>query len=365
MKRKRNNKGQRRGWVMFAAAMVGAAALAQSSLGDDIVLRGSVRMQAGAETVTLGDIAELTGPAAERLAGTVVGSIPGGAEALEITVGDVRQRLDDAGAHWGRIQLSGGRVIVRPAVPAAATPPLAMTPIAIDPPATSREVEVPTTVRELAADLVDRPTLRGTLARMFVESLGVDPNRLRLAFNDHRTGLLETDASAARFEIRPLGLLASDRVEFKVRQWADGHIEQQSSITVLPMLNVDVALPKRDITRGEQIRAEDLTVEPRWLLPSQANAMTGLVQAVGRIADDRLKAGEPVLERHVKHEQVIKRGDRVMVRCLVGGVVISLEAEARSEGAAGETVELRKLGERDTFMATATGPGAAVLDLSR
>jgi hypothetical protein len=54
-----------------------------------------------------------------------------------------------------------------------------------------------------------------------------------------------------------------------------------------------------------------------------------------------------------------------MVRCLVGGVVISLEAEARTEGAKGDRIELRKLGERDTFMATATGPGAAVIDLSR
>jgi flagella basal body P-ring formation protein FlgA len=350
---------------MYAVAMIGAAALARSSLGDEIVLRGSVRMKAATEAVTLGDIAELTGPEAERLGGIVVAEIAEGAEAVEITVGDVRRRLDDAGAHWGRIQLSGGRVIVRPAMSATTAPPLAMTPVAIDAPAKTRRGEAPATIRELAADLVDRPTLRGTLARMFVESLGIDPARLRLAFNDHNANLLDTDANAARFEIRPLGHMASDRVEFSVRRWADGHIEQRYSITVLPMMNVDVAVPRRDIARGEQICEADLAVEERWLVPSQANSMSSLVQAVGQVADDRLEAGDPVRVRHIKREHVIKRGDRVMVRCLVGGVVISLEAEARSEGAAGETVELRKLGERDTFMATATGPGAAVIDLTR
>ena len=54
-----------------------------------------------------------------------------------------------------------------------------------------------------------------------------------------------------------------------------------------------------------------------------------------------------------------------MVRCLVGGVVISLEAEAKSDGAEGEKIELRKLGERDTFLGTVAGPGSALIDLSR
>ena len=53
-----------------------------------------------------------------------------------------------------------------------------------------------------------------------------------------------------------------------------------------------------------------------------------------------------------------------MVRCIVGGIVISLEAEARGHGAEGDTIELRKLGERDTFIATVTGPHAAVMDLN-
>jgi flagella basal body P-ring formation protein FlgA len=356
---------RRRAVVVYVAAAVGAAALAQAGLGDEIKLKGSVRLEPAATAVRLADIAELVGPDAQHYAETIVAELPDGAEAVEISIRQVRSKLADAGAHWGKIQLSGRTIIVRPAVARAAAPPLTMTPVAIEPPAEPRRTDAPTAIYELAADLVDLATLRGTVARMLVDGLGIHPQKLRVIFNDHNASLLDADQDASRFEIQPLGILASDRVELSVRAWAQGRIEQRYSLTVRPMVNIDVAVPRRDIARGEQIRAEDLSVESRWLVPSQANTMSSLVKAVGRVADTRLKAGEAVRTRHIKREHVIKRGDRVMVRCLVGGVVLSLEAEARTEGAQGDRIELRKLGERDTFMATAAGPGAAVIDLSR
>ncbi len=109
----------------------------------------------------------------------------------------------------------------------------------------------------------------------------------------------------------------------------------------------------------------DCAVERRWIPPIQASMLCGFVEAVGRIASMQLRAGDVLKKKHVKREVLVSRGDRVMVRCLVGGVVLSLEAEARSNGAEGESVELRKLGERNTFMATIVGPGSAIVNLSR
>jgi flagella basal body P-ring formation protein FlgA len=350
---------------VYIVAVVAAAALAHTVGADEITLKGSVRLESGAKTVRLGDIAELSGPDAQRFAETVVAEAPGTTAPLEITVRQVRAKLADAGAHWGRIQLSGRTVIVRPAAPRAAAPPLAMTPVAVEPPADAEPVGPPAVAYELAADLVDLATLRGTMARMFVDALGVAPQKLRLVFDDRSRALLDTDQDAFRFELQPLGSLAADRVELNVRAWSEGRIEHRHAITVRPTINVDVALPRRDMARGEQIGAEDLSVEARWLAPSQAALLSSMVHAVGRVADTRLKAGDPLRARHIKREHVIRRGDRITVRCLVGGVVISLEAEARSEGAKGDRIELRKHGERNTFMATATGPGTAVIDLSR
>jgi flagella basal body P-ring formation protein FlgA len=359
------SRARRRARVVYIVAVVAAAALAHTVAADEITLKGSVRLEAGAQTVRLGDIAELSGPDAQRFADTVVAGAPGTTEPLEITVRQVRTKLDDAGAHWGKIQLSGRTVIVRPAAPRAAAPPLTMTPVTIEAPADPQVARAPAVRYELAADLVELATLRGTVARMFVDGLGVSPQKLRLVFDERSAALLDTPEDAFRFEIEPLGSLAADRVELNVRAWSEGRIERRHALTVGPTVNVDVAVPGRDIARGEQLREEDLTVEARWLAPSQAALMSSLVQAVGRVADSRVKAGDPLRAKHIKRQHVIKRGDRVTVRCLVGGVVISLEAEARSEGAEGDRIELRKHGERDTFMATATGPGSAVIDLSR
>jgi flagella basal body P-ring formation protein FlgA len=345
---------------------VAVGALARASCADEITLKGSVRLKEAADTVRLADIAEVSGPDAQRLAETVIAAAPAQAEALEITVRQVRARLDEAGAHWGKIQLQGRTVIVRPAPPRAAAPPLTMTPVAIEPAAAPKPAGPAAPAYALAADLVELPTLRGAVARLFVDGLGVPPPKLRLVFDEASSGLLDTDQNAFRFEIQPLGHLAAPRVELNVRAWsAEGRIEQRHWISVKPTVNIDVAVLRRDLARGEEIRDEDLTVEARWLPPSQAAQMSSRVQAVGRVADTRLKAGDALRATHIKREHVIRRGDRVMVRCLVGGVVISLEAEARTDGAKGDRIELRKHGERDTFMATATGPGEAVIDLSR
>jgi hypothetical protein len=205
MNKKHQIKKRRRGWVVYLAAIVGAAAAAQVSLGDEITLKGSVRLKEGAETVRLADIAELTGPNAQRFAETSVAEVSDSAEAIEITVRQVRSRLDDAGAHWGLIQLNGRTVIVRPAASRAATPPLTMTPVAIEQPAAPQRAIRTAATYEVAADLIGLTTLRGTLARMFVEGLTIHPKKLRLVFGDHNAELLETDANAARFEIQPLG----------------------------------------------------------------------------------------------------------------------------------------------------------------
>lgn len=52
------------------------------------------------------------------------------------------------------------------------------------------------------------------------------------------------------------------------------------------------------------------------------------------------------------------------VDCLVGGGVLSTQAVAVNDAAAGDMIELRKGRERETFTARAVGPGKAVLDQS-
>ncbi len=352
--------------LSVGGALMTVVVIATAGYADEIALKGSVRLRDDDQVVRLGHIAELTGPFAERLADTPIAEAPQGDEVLELSVREVRHTLDVAGAHWGKVQLNGRRVVVRPHYAGDARPPLAMEATSIDkaPRQDSRRPAAAASPYDYAADLIDRHTLRGNIAAIVARGLGVEPSKLRLIFDHRDVELLNTSLDAFRFEIQPLSSLHSDRIELLVRAWSAGRIHHKQSLTVHPSIHLDTVVLRRDIPRGTMLHDDDLAVEARWLPPTAADRLPTLVEAVGRVASGRLRGGSVLRKADIARQFVIKRGDRVMVRCIVGGVVISLEAEARGDGAEGDTIELRKLGERDTFIATVTGPHAAVMDLN-
>ncbi len=359
------NEWQSRFRRLVGGALMTSVFIATAGYADEIALKGSVRLRDDDHVVRLGDIAELTGPFAKRLADTPIAEAPQGDEVLELSVREVRHTLDEAGAHWGKVQLNGRRVVVRPHYAGDARPPLAMAATSIDKaPRQAPHRPAAADPYDYAADLVDRHTLRGHIAAIVARGLGVEPSELRLVFDHRDVELLNTSLDAFRFEIQPLSSLHSDRIELLVRAWSAGRIHHKQSLTVRPSLHLDAVVLRRDVPRGTMLHDDDLAIEARWLPPTAAVRLATFVEAGGRVASGRLRSGNVLRKSDIARQFVIKRGDRVMVRCIVGGVVISLEAEARGHGAEGDTIELRKLGERETFIATVTGPHAAVMDLN-
>ncbi len=358
-------------------------AAAPTCLGDEIVLKPSVRLGRGATDVRLADVADLRGPLAEALADTVIAPLAEVDAVIEIPLQQVRRVLDGLGVHWGKLQLSGRCAIVRPAPPltqgtggaggaGSADPLLAMTGAAIaahhgpEPSARARTGTERVATVETAADLITQDTLRGEIARMISRGLpAIGPASLRLVFDEQDEPLLSMSLTSARFEIRPLGSFAGDRIALSVGMLGQDQVASTHAINLRPLYRTEVPLLKRELRRGETLQSEDLTVQTRWLSASLAAAVIGLDQVIGREAAERLKEGAPLRREDLVNEVVIERGDRVIVRCLVGGLVVSLEAEARGDAGRGEQVELRKLGDRNTFFATATGQGSAEVDLSR
>ncbi len=363
MKHKHNGPASPGVLVVVITASIGA--LAGRAGADEVTLKSSVRLEAGATHLYLSDIASLTGPRAMRHGQLLIAPAPLGSEVLQITVGEVRRALDAAGVHWGKIQLNGAKVVIRPALAGRPGAPLAMTAASIErpdlpAPLTDRPATVPTADQQM-----QRSDIRGAVTARVVEALGVSPTELRLLF-DHRDALfLDTAGQDLRFEIRPLGNLIGDRVRLSVRTWEEGRVRETRFISLRPMIRTDVAVVGTDIHRGGEIKGENLVSEQRWLSLSLSESMISIAQATGREAARKLHAGQVLSSRDLKHPMLIKRGDRIMVQCLVGGLVIRVEAEARSDAAEGEPVELRKLGQRDTFFAIASETGLATLDLTR
>lgn len=348
------------GFVAIALAVGGAH-------GDTIRLKSSARMPADRTTVHLGDVAELDGPEAERLAGLPIAELTSFDRPLEIPIRDVRARLDESGVHWGRVHLGGKSVLLRPASRSAAAP-VAMTSVSLGSETRSDPAESAPAQRDdpqPAADLVKEATLRGAVAREMVHRLRVHAADLRLAFERADRERLDRPRPGARFELTPLDGERSPKVTFTVREWSRGRVVENHRIRCEPFVRARTAVLARDVRRNELLAEGDYDAVEAWLSPAEAARGCPPAAAAGRLASRSLNMGHTLRRGELRSPTVVERGDRVMVRCLVGGVVISLPATARDDGVGGETIEFQKIGERHTFLATVTGRGEAVIDLSR
>ena len=328
------NDGHYRLLGLIGGAFMAVVFITPTGFADEIALRGSVRLRDNESVVRLIDIAELTGPLVTRYSNTVIADAPKGGNVLELSVREIRRALDEAGIHWGKVQLNGRHVIVRPLDTGAGRPPLAMASTSIDN-ARRKDTRRPTVADktvvpyENAAELVDQTTLRGNIAVLVARGLGADPSKLRLAFDRRDSQFLDSSQDEFRFEIQPLSSMHSDRIELQVRTWSAGRIQQRQSVTLRPIIQMDTVVLGNDMSRGTMFHEDDLAIESRWLPPSASARVATLVGAVGRVASGRLRGGSVLSKKDIAREFVIKRGDRVMVRCIVGGTPNSSASPSR------------------------------------
>lgn len=359
MKKRRITKSR----VLLAAFIV-VAFIGQAVVGDTIRLRSAVRLSPNDLIANLGDIAELSGPLAEQMADLVIMTLQKPGDSMEISIRSVRAALDKAGAHWGRIQLSGRKVVVHPGPVSSTQPLIAMNGASLI--ESGRVTRKPGRNGSITAQaLMTLNTVRSEVAQFFAREMRKDPENLKLMFLNSDGEFLDIAHQRYRIEIEPLPNLYSDRVNLKVRLWEGGRIVQRQSISVEVLLRTTFAQATHDISRHDVLRESDLQSTEQWLPPSEASLTADMASALGHVSSRHIKTGQTVLRNTITRQTIVRRGDPIIVRCLVGGAVISLQAEARGDGSEGDLVECRKKGERDTFFATITAPGEAIINLSR
>jgi flagellar basal body P-ring formation protein FlgA len=217
----------------------------------------------------------------------------------------------------------------------------------------------------LAGEVMQSSTLRGAIAEFLAAKLRVQPDHLRLEFDPRDDEVLDVALDEHRFEIEPVSSVRSNRVDQAVRIWSEGQARDRITVRVSPTMYLPVVMMKRDVSRGSIVTEQDIELIHQWLQPVHGGLVMSEGEAVGRIATVRLSAGDALREQHVRRETLVRRGDLVIVRALVGGSVLTMPADARANGSEADTIEFRKVGERDTFLATVTGRNEAIIDLQR
>lgn len=344
-------------------------ATVRPAFADTIRLRTATTLTADALSVRLADIASLDGPDAERFRELIVRELAPGSTREVITISDVRAILDGAEAHWGRISLSGGTVTIeRRPLPAG---PVAMRPLSVADRPTAAvtgprpEPERPGRVGEEnvldGADLIRAETVGGLLVRELVAGLSTSADDLRLGVRPRDMDVLALPMHGAmiRFESG----LHGDRVAIAVTT-AGEESTRTMRLSFRVLRRTTIAVPSEDVRAGRALTDDVLDVREAWLGGTAAAGVLGAEDLVGRVAQRSLRAGSTVLGSQVREERLVERGDRVTVRCPVGGIVITLTAEARSGGALGDSIELQKPGERERFRAVVTGRGEARVEIA-
>jgi len=333
---------------------------------DTIVLKRSASIEPEQNTITLGAIAELTGGDAQQFADLPIVPRPEQSEhTVTVTVQDVRAALDEAGAHWGRIDLSGWKTSVQLLV-ADAQPPQAMAGASIvdeDASAPQRDAADPEAQR--AEQLATQSTVRGVVARSLARQLRIQPSDLRLTFDPRDNELLDLAMQQYRIELEPRSSLHADSITLHIRAWNGTEVAHRGTIRIGVQVRRQAATITGEVRRGHAIRNSDITAKPVWIGAGELRELMTVDEAVDRIATQSLDPGDVLRQRDARRETLIERGDVVQVRCLVGGVVISMQAEAREDGSEGDSIEFRKVGERETFRAKVVSRSEAVIELDR
>lgn len=323
--------------AIFAA--IGVLVFALPAAGQDIIaIRESTTVQK-AGPVTLADVAVLTGEGAQRLADVIVDQSGPAADGSRgsVRLEQIRAALETrSDIHWGRLVIRGSACSVRRAV--------------------SRPAPTSSDLDERPAPGSQGPTVREAVADRIAAELGVDPEDLRLSFEDADSALLGQSVTGRTVEVRLMG--SSDRQPVAIRVFDGLRTAASGTIRVGLSVRRDVCIALTGLRRGDVVDAQSVRSERRWISPTLRPAR--LEEIVGKAARTRIESGEVIEDSETESPMIVKRGDLIEVYCLAGGVSVKAQARALDSAREGEVIRLESVGSKRYFKARVDGPGRAV-----
>ncbi len=327
-----------------------AFVLASHAIAADVRLKSVITAEPGLP-VRLGDVAEITGTDAERLALLVVIDDPitalGSRRWLRVEPKDVRKAMQANSISTSRHTINGRACHIR-----------VRTGEAIVLKRDEAEEASPETI-----SLEGPETVRVHIARTLAHRYGVPNDRLRLLFDAGDESLLSRELAGVTAVIRPVSTALSDRIRVEVRLVRGERVIASETVTGLAQVQRKVVLLRSRLDRGATITRADLREDTRWLDPAFAAECASMKQAMGQRATNRLDPNTVLRTKDVEAPIAVRRGDAVVVLTVAGGVSIETTARALRDGVVGERIQCRLHRKSEPFEAVITGPGRALVNL--
>jgi len=300
------------------------------------------------DQIRLWQITQLNGDHAIVLKDVVLATFANNQSSITITLDQLRDELDKLGTNWGKISLRGYttcvvyRKIVPPKpLPAAQPAPLVTNPI--------EEIELSTAV-----------TLRQRVVDMIEQFSGVDQNDLHITFNATDDQVLNRSAMLDRYEIRPLATVALGRVPIVISQYHDNRLKNTFRVTADITRRYMVVVAKKTIGRRQTFAPGDVEVREVYLDTGADHAVTDLSLVIGNVAASVIRLGAVVRADQIQSPTLIRRGELITVRCILGDLVIKTVARANENGTLDQLIQVRNDRSHEPYTVTVTGPRQAI-----
>jgi flagella basal body P-ring formation protein FlgA len=120
---------------------------------------------------------------------------------------------------------------------------------------------------------------------------------------------------------------------------------------------VEIAVPSRDISRGETISQADLVLQAVPPDRMRAGLATHFADLSGHEARRLLRAGEPVRIEDLRMPVLVAKGATVVMSYSEPGITLTATGRAMAEGGLGETVMVQNPSSFRQVACIVTGPG--------
>ena len=334
--------------IRNSTTLLSFVAAASIALADgSISLRREVTLPPG--TVRLADIADLQGPEALALADiAIVSSVP--RSGVRITLEEVSTALSTVrNINFGKLTFHGSACM--------ATPPAMK-------PASQPEPTAPTVAPK-------GPLVRDLIPRRISELLGVEPQKLRLKFDDADRALLDQPTTGRVVELKPIG--AADRMPLQLSIYEDrkelGHtLVATGTIRVGVDVLRDVAVAKSMLKKGEVLTLDNVILDQQWLgiatKPATVDTSIGSIVRSGK-----LNPGQAIMENDIEQAIAIKRGQLCSIHVISGSFVVKTQARALEAGKVGDIIKFAPASAKDkkdtrAFEARVESAGRAIMTVS-
>ena len=311
------------------------------------------------EPVRLGDIAAIDSPDAERLGEIIVApdvrALTEGRAWGAIEIDTVRALVREHSAGEGRLAINGDRCVIRVVGEGRNLGAGRMGEKSHE---KTREKR-----RAAVVDITGPAVVRTLIVRQLSTFLSVEPDQMRLLFDERDEDFLERIERGRRVVVQPMTAPTSAVLNVEVRIYAGARLLEKRAVRVHGELFRTVVVLRRELSRDEAITEENAVVEDRWV-PFGGRIPAGKEAVFGSVVRKRMRTGTVVHAGDTQPPVLVKRGQIVNVRCLSGLLEIHTQARARANGRLGEMVECRIDGSKRSFTALVGGAGLVTVSMN-